>query len=80
MGNDIFCCYCHSELSEEASVIVIGERSEESFQCSCHSERSEESFRLQCRRGDWLQVDFRPSGEHFHEVFLTGPAELVRKL
>jgi 2-aminoadipate transaminase len=46
----------------------------------CHSERSEESFRLQCRRGDWLQVDFRPSGEHFHEVFLTGPAELVRKL
>ena len=37
-------------------------------------------FRLQCRRGDWLQVDFRPSGEHFHEVFLTGPAELVRKL
>ena len=47
------------------------------------------SYRLQCRRGDWLQVDFRPSAaqahvsaqaappDRFTEVYLTGPAELV---
>ena len=36
------------------------------------------SYRLQCRRGDWLQVDFLPRpGYKFTEVFLTGPAELV---
>ncbi len=35
------------------------------------------SYRLQCRRGDWLQVDFRPKGEGFTDVYLTGPAELV---
>ena len=36
------------------------------------------SYRLQCRRGDWLQVDFLPQpGDRFTEVFLTGPAELV---
>ena len=35
------------------------------------------SYRLQCRRGDWLQVDFRPEGDGFREVYLTGPAEYV---
>jgi len=36
-------------------------------------------YRLQCRRGDWLSVDFHPSGpDCFEEVFLTGPAELLR--
>ena len=36
------------------------------------------SYRLQCRRGDWLQVEFRPAaGEQFTDVYLTGPAELV---
>ena len=36
------------------------------------------SYRLQCRRGDWLQVDFRAQGpERFSDVYLTGPAELV---
>ena len=35
-------------------------------------------YRLQCRRGDWLQVDFHPiAPESFTEVFLTGPAELL---
>jgi len=37
-------------------------------------------YRLQCRRGDWLQVSFQAAGEHFTEVFLTGPAELVKTL
>ena len=36
-------------------------------------------YRLQCRRGDWLQVDFVPTGpDSFKEVFLTGPAELLQ--
>ena len=34
-------------------------------------------YRLQCRRGDWLQVDFKAHpGNRFTEVYLTGPAEL----
>ena len=35
------------------------------------------SYRLQCRRGGWLTVDFEPSGAGFHDVFLTGPAECL---
>ena len=35
-------------------------------------------YRLQCRRGDWLQVEFRPEpGDRFTDVYLTGPAECV---
>ena len=34
------------------------------------------SYRLQCRRGDWLSVDFQPgAGDTFRDVWLTGPAE-----
>ena len=36
------------------------------------------TYRLQCRRGDWLQVEFVPTGpESVTDVFLTGPAELL---
>jgi len=39
------------------------------------------SYRLQCRRGDWLQVEFHPEpGDRFTEVYLTGPAECVAVL
>lgn len=34
-------------------------------------------YRLQCRRGDWLSVDFVPGEEVFTQVFLTGPAECL---
>ncbi len=49
---------------------------------SCHSERSEESgiaasFRLQCRRGDILTVDFTAGKNGFTNVYLTGPAEML---
>ena len=38
-------------------------------------------YRLQCRRGDWLSVEFKKEGpERFTDVFLTGPAELVEIL
>ena len=38
----------------------------------------QQSFRLQCRRGDWLQVEFHPApGDHFTDVYLTGPAECL---
>jgi diaminopimelate epimerase len=32
------------------------------------------SYHLQCRRGDWLQVEFKPD---FTDVYLTGPAEII---
>ena len=35
---------------------------------------------LQCRRGDWLTVEFDQNGQHFTNVYLTGPAELVAVL
>ena len=36
------------------------------------------SYRLQCRRGDWLSVEFLPGADdRFTEVYLTGPAECV---
>ena len=39
---------------------------------------SQAVYSLQCRRGDWLQVCFRPGPEdRFSEVYLIGPAELV---
>ena len=37
-------------------------------------------YRLQCRRGDWLQVDFRPgAGDRFTDVYLIGPACMISK-
>ena len=37
------------------------------------------TYRLQCRRGDWLQVDFQAQPDNkFTDVYLTGPAELER--
>ena len=34
-------------------------------------------YRLQCRRGDWLQVAFKKQGGGYTDVYLTGPAQLV---
>ena len=43
------------------------------------ADRPAACYRLQCRRGDWLQVDFHPGPDNsFTEVYLTGPAELVK--
>ena len=42
-----------------------------------NDENGGKSYRLQCRRGDWLQVDFGTDGQHYTDVYLTGPAELV---
>ncbi len=39
--------------------------------------RAGDPIRLQCRRGDWLEVSFKAAGEHFTDVFLTGPAEWI---
>ena len=32
---------------------------------------------LQCRRGDWLSVEFAKNDHEFTNVYLTGPAELI---
>ena len=37
------------------------------------------SYRLQCRRGDWLTVEFTREGPGFKDIYLTGPAELIEK-
>ena len=43
------------------------------------SEAGKSAYNLQCRRGDWLQVDFRPDDAGgFTDVYLTGPAERVQ--
>ena len=34
-------------------------------------------YRLQCRRGDWLSVEFVPEDGRYHDVYLTGPAEIL---
>ena len=39
-----------------------------------------DGVRLQCRRGDWLKVEFDQNDQHFTNVYLTGPAELVAVL
>ena len=37
----------------------------------------ETKYHLQCRRGDWLQVEFQRQDNRYTEVYLTGPAQLV---
>ena len=39
-----------------------------------------DGVKLQCRRGDWLTVEFKKDGQGFKEVYLTGPAELVKTI
>jgi diaminopimelate epimerase len=36
--------------------------------------------KLQCRRGDWLSVEFTQDGHGYRDVYLTGPAELVKTI
>ena len=49
---------------------------------NCHGRlRPAGSYRLQCRRGDWLSVAFEPGPDsHFTDVYLTGPAEMVAEI
>ena len=44
------------------------------------SPRMTGEVKLQCRRGDWLTVEFKKDGQGFKEVYLTGPAELVKTI
>lgn len=37
-----------------------------------------DGLKLQCRRGDWLSVEFTQEGSSYHDVYLTGPAELIK--
>ena len=39
-----------------------------------------DAVRLKCRRGDWLSVEFKKDGQGFKDVYLTGPAELVKTI
>ena len=39
-----------------------------------------DGLKLQCRRGDWLSVEFTQDGHGYRDVYLTGPAELVKTI
>ncbi|MBR4775276.1 MAG: diaminopimelate epimerase [Bacteroidales bacterium] len=69
------------EKGVEAETLACGTGITASAVAACYAGipgAAEGSYRLQCRRGDWLQVDFNISGEKYTDVYLTGPAEMVK--
>ena len=69
------------EKGVEAETLACGTGITASAVAACYAGipgAAEGSYRLQCRRGDWLQVDFTVSGEKYTDVYLTGPAEMVK--
>ena len=69
------------EKGVEAETLACGTGITASAVAACYAGipgAEEGSYRLQCRRGDWLQVDFKVSGEKYTDVYLTGPAEMVK--
>ena len=71
------------EKGVEAETLACGTGITASAVAACYAEipgAEEGSYRLQCRRGDWLQVDFKVSGDKYTDVYLTGTAEMVKKV
>ena len=69
------------EKGVEAETLACGTGITASAIATCYKDKGadgQHAYRLQCRRGDWLQVDFEKDGDHFTEVYLTGPAELIK--
>jgi diaminopimelate epimerase len=69
------------EKGVEAETLACGTGITASAIATCYKDKGadgQHAYRLQCRRGDWLQVDFQKDGEHYTDVFLTGPAELIK--
>jgi diaminopimelate epimerase len=68
------------EKGVEAETLACGTGLTASAIVACYSgvPGAEKGSRLQCRRGDWLQVDFQRDGTRYTDVYLTGPAELVK--
>ena len=68
------------EKGVEAETLACGTGLTASAIAACYSgvPGAEKGSRLQCRRGDWLQVDFQRDGARYTNVYLTGPAELVK--
>ena len=70
------------EKGVEAETLACGTGLTASAIAACFAgipgEGGENKYRLQCRRGDWLQVAFKKQGGGYTDVYLTGPAELVR--
>lgn len=57
---------------------AIAARYEMPGQAGHDAEAGHDGIKLQCRRGDWLSVEFTQDGSRYHDVYLTGPAELVK--
>lgn len=68
------------EKGVEAETLACGTGLTASAIVAYHSGQAQSPVRLQCRRGDWLQVAFNEKDGRFTEVYLTGPAELVRMI
>lgn len=68
------------EKGVEAETLACGTGLTASAIVAYHTGQAQSPVRLQCRRGDWLQVAFNEKDGRFTEVYLTGPAELVRMI
>lgn len=66
------------EKGVEAETLACGTGITASAIAAFHTGQAQSPVKLQCRRGDWLQVEFKADGQRFTEVYLTGPAELVK--
>ena len=69
------------EKGVEGETLACGTGITASAIAACYAEipgqDGKDAYRLQCRRGDWLTVEFKRDGERFTDVYLTGPAELL---
>ena len=68
------------EKGVEAETLACGTGLTASAIVAYHTGQAQSPVRLQCRRGDWLQVAFKEKDGRFTDVYLTGPAELVRMI
>ena len=70
------------EKGVEGETLACGTGLTASAIASCYSgipgEGGKTKYHLQCRRGDWLEVEFKQKDQQYTEVYLTGPAELVK--
>ena len=68
------------EKGVEAETLACGTGLTASAIVAYHTGQAQSPVRLQCRRGDWLHVAFNEKDGRFTDVYLTGPAELVRMI
>ena len=72
------------EKGVEAETLACGTGITASAIAACYAglgnDAPRRNYRLQCRRGDWLLVDFLAGDNRYTDVYLTGPAEMVKTI